>query len=180
MKRFKGKKAIVFLGYETFEFSHYFMGGMDKLFVSYVLKPALVKQLSEMISQYKCKILENAAKVGADALLTRDDYVGRKGSFMSPLHFRQFVQPYLKRAVNITKQNNLPFIKHTDGNLKEIMDVIIDTGIDALDPIEPVAGMDIDQIKEKYGERICVVGNVDCTAILPRGTKEDVEEPNLT
>jgi uroporphyrinogen decarboxylase len=176
VKRFKENKAIVFLGHETFEFSHYLMGGMDKLFMNYVLKPALVKRLSEMISQYKCKVLENAAKVGADALLTGDDYAGRKGSFMSPTHFRQFVQPYLKRAVNIAKQNNLPFIKHTDGNLKEILDMIIDTGIDALDPIEPMAGMDIGQIKERYGERICVMGNVDCTEILPRGAKEDVEE----
>jgi uroporphyrinogen decarboxylase len=176
VKRFKGKKAIVFLGHETFEFSHYLMGGMDKLFMSYVLKPALVTRLSEMISEYKCKVLENAAKVGADALLTGDDYAGRKGSFMSPTHFRQFVQPYLQRAVNIAKQNNLPFIKHTDGNLKEIIDMIVDTGIDALDPIEPMAGMDIGQIKEKYGERICVIGNVDCTEVLPRGTKEDVEE----
>ena len=176
VKRFKGKKAIIFLGHETFEFSHYLMGGMDKLLMNYVLKPTLVKRLSEMISEYKCKVLQNAAKVGVDALLTGDDYAGRKGSFMSPAHFRQFVQPYLKRAVNIAKQNNLPFIKHTDGNLKEILDMIIDTGIDALDPIEPMAGMDIGQIKEKYGERICVVGNVDCTEILPRGTKEDVEE----
>ena len=176
VKRFKGKKAIVFLGHETFEFSHYLMGGMDKLFMNYILKPALVKRLSEMISEYKCKVSENAAKVGADALLTGDDYAGRKGSFMSPTHFRQFVQPYLERAVNVAKQNSMPFIKHTDGNLKEILDMIVDTGIDALDPIEPIACMDIGQIKEKYGERICVVGNVDCTEILPRGTKEDVEE----
>jgi len=176
VKRFKGKKAIVFLGHETFEFSHYLMGGMDKLFVSYILKPALIKQLSEMISEYKCKVLENAAKVGADALLTGDDYAGRKASFMSPNHFRQFVQPYLRKAVNVAKQNNLPFIKHTDGNLEMISDMIIDTGIDALDPIEPIAGMDIGQTKERYGERICVIGNVDCTEILPRGRKEDVEE----
>ncbi|MFQ6066579.1 MAG: uroporphyrinogen decarboxylase family protein, partial [bacterium] len=158
------------------EFSHYLMGGMDKLFMNYVLKPAWVKQLSEMISQYKCKVLENAAKVGADALLTGDDYAGRKGSFMSPLHFRQFVQPYLKRAVRIAKQSNLPFIKHTDGNLKEILEMIVDTGIDALDPIEPMAGMDIGEIKQKYGDRICIVGNVDCTEVLPHGTREDVEE----
>lgn len=176
VKRFKGKKAIVFLGHETFEFSHYLMGGMDELFMNYVLKSALVKRLSDMISEYKCKVLENAAKVGTDALLTGDDYAGRKGSFMSPTHFRQFVQPYLQRAVNIAKQNNLPFIKHTDGNLERILDMIVDTGIDALDPIEPMAGMDIGQIKEKYGERICVIGNVDCTEVLPRGTKEDVEE----
>ncbi len=176
VKRFKGKKAIIFLGHETFEFSHYLMGGMDKLLMNYVLKPALVKRLSEMISEYKCKVLQNAVKIGADALLTGDDYAGRKGSFMSPNHFRQFVQPYLKRTVDIAKQNNLPFIKHTDGNLKEILDMIIDTGIDALDPIEPMASMDMGEIKEKYGERICVVGNVDCTEVLPRGTKEDVEE----
>ena len=45
-----------------------------------------------------------------------------------------------------------------------------------MDPIEPIAGMDIGKIKQKYGNRICVVGNVDCGQLLPFGKKEKVEE----
>jgi len=176
VKRFKKERAVVFLGHDAFEFSHYLMGGMDKLFISYVLNPGLAKDLAEMISAYKCRVLENAVQVGADILLTGDDYAGRKGPLMSPKHFEKFVLPYLQRAVNVAKENNVPFIKHTDGNLWKILDMIVDTGINALDPIEPIAEMDIGEIKEKYKDKICVVGNVDCGQLLPFGKKEEVEE----
>lgn len=67
-------------------------------------------------------------------------------------------------------------MKHTDGNLWPIIDMIIDSGIDVLDPIEPIAGMDIGEVKEKYGRRIAVVGNVDCSYVLTFSSKEEVEE----
>jgi len=43
-----------------------------------------------------------------------------------------------------------------------------------LHPLEPVAGMDIGKVKQRYGDRITVVGNVDCTYILPHGTQKEV------
>jgi len=157
--RFKGKRCIVFLGHEVFEFSHYLLGGMDKLFLAYYLNPELVRKLSEVIWEYKGRVLERAAEEGADVLLTGDDYANRKGLLMSPEHFREFVLPYLARAVEVAHRYGLPFVKHTDGKLWEVMDDIVGTGIDALDPIEPLAGMDIGQVKERYGDRIAVVGN---------------------
>lgn len=174
--RFKGKRCIVFLGHEVFEFSHYLLGGMDKLFLAYYLNPELVRKLSEVIWEYKGRILERAAEEGADVLLTGDDYANRKGMLMSPEHFRKFVLPYLAKAVEVAHRYGLPFIKHTDGRLWEVMDDIVGTGIDALDPIEPLAGMDIGEVKERYGDRIAVVGNVDCSVLLPYGRPEQVEE----
>lgn len=145
------------------------------MFIQYVINPDFVLRLAEIVSDYKCKVLQNAVDAGADILLTGDDYAGRKGTFMSPQHFKRFVLPYLKKAVKVAKRNKVPFIKHTDGNLWEIIDDLISADIDALDPIEPIAGMDIGKVKEKYGEKICVVGNVDCTKVLTHGTLEEVE-----
>ena len=76
----------------------------------------------------------------------------------------------------MAKDKGVPFIKHTDGNLWLIMDMIVDTGIDALDPLEPIAGIDIGEMKEKYGNRIALAGNIDCTELLTRGTEKDVVE----
>jgi uroporphyrinogen decarboxylase len=95
---------------------------------------------------------------------------------MSPQHFRQFVLPYLKRSIDAAHDEGVPFIKHTDGNIWAILDDLVQAGIDALDPIEPAAGMDIGEVKAKYGDRIAVIGNVDCSFVLTRGTVEEVEE----
>lgn len=174
--RFKGEKAIVFLGHETFEFSHYLVGGLQNLFIHYHKNKEFVYKLSEIISEYKCRVIERAIKVGADVILTGDDYANRKAPLMSVKHFEEFVLPYLCKAVRTSKLYGVPFIKHTDGNLWPIMDMIINSGIDALDPIEPMAGMDIGEVKEKYGRRIAVVGNVDCSHVLTFGSEEEVEE----
>ncbi len=174
VKRFKGEKAIVFLGHETFEFSHYLLGGMDRLFIDYITNPGFVERLSEVVWSYKGRVLERAAEEGADVLLTGDDYAYASGPLMSPEHFGRFILPYLRRAVDVAHKGGVPFIKHTDGNLWKVIDAMVDTGLDGLDPIEPIAHMDIGEVKRRYGDRIAVCGNVDCTEILPHGTKEQV------
>lgn len=176
VSRFKGERVIVFLAHETFEFSHYLLGGMDKLFLAYIENPHFVERLSEVIWGYNARLFKNAAEAGADVLLTGDDYAGRLGTLMSPAHFRRFVLPYLERAVDVAKSFGLPFIKHTDGNLWGVMDDIVVSGISGLCPLEPIAHMDIGEVKRRYGDRICLAGNVDCTGVLPHGTEEDVTE----
>lgn len=174
--KFKGERAIVLLSHETFEFSHYLVGGLRNLFLHYHRNKGFVHRLSETISEYKCRVVEKAVRIGADVVLTGDDYADRKGPFMSVKQFEEFVLPYLKRVVQTVKRLGTPFVKHTDGNLWPIIDMIVDSGIDALDPIEPIAGMDIGEVKRKYGGRIAVVGNVDCSYVLPLGSEKEVDE----
>jgi len=175
VERFKGERAIVFLGHDAFEFSHY-LRGLDNLLMNYVLDPGFALRLARIVMDYKCRVLERAAEAGADILSTGDDYAHNQAPLMSPAHFEQFVLPYLREAVDVAHAHRVPFLKHTDGRLWPIMDMLVDAGIDVLDPIEPVAGMDIGQVKERYGDRIALAGNVDCSHLLPRGTVEDVEE----
>jgi len=70
----------------------------------------------------------------------------------------------------------VPFVKHTDGNVWRILDLLVEAGIDALHPIEPAAGMRIDEVKRRYGDRIAVIGNVDCSIVLPLLSEHDVVE----
>ncbi len=175
VKRFRGEKAIIFLGHDAFEFSHY-LRGMENLLMDYFFNPDFAQRLARAVMDYKKRVLELAADEGADILLTGDDYSYRHAPIMSPRHFKEFVLPYLQEAVDVAKQKGVPFMKHTDGNLWPIIDDIVDTGLDALDPLEPIAGMDIGKVKEQYGDRIAVAGNVDCGELLSRGTPEEVVE----
>jgi uroporphyrinogen decarboxylase len=173
--RFGGDKAIVFLGHDNFEFSHY-LRGMDVLFMDYVLAPDKVHELSRLIIDYKKRVMQRALEMGADIGLTGDDYCARHAPMMSPAHFEEFIQPYLAEIVAVTHEAGAPFIKHTDGDLWQIMDMLVDAGIDAIDPLEPIADMDIGRAKRRYGDRLAVCGNVDCGELLSRGTPEQVIE----
>lgn len=174
--RFKGKRAIVFLTHDAFEFSHYLLGGMDRLLMAYIDTPDFVHELAQMVMDYKTRLMKKAIALGADAIVSGDDYAATHGPSMSPGHFREFVLSYLKQSVDVAHDAGVPFIKHTDGNIWPLLDMMVDeAGIDAIDPLEPLAGMDIGRAKQQYGDRIAVMGNLDCTELLPNATPEQVE-----
>jgi uroporphyrinogen decarboxylase len=175
VKRFKGEKAIVFLGNEAFFYS-FFLRGMENLLMDYVLNPQFANRLARMVIKNKKRIFERAVEEGADVLMAGDDYAFKSAPIMSPACFKEFVLPYLQEIVDIARKKNVPIIKHTDGNIWPIIDMIVNTGIDALNPLEPAATMDIGRVKEMYGDRIALVGNVDCGELLSRGKPEEVVE----
>jgi uroporphyrinogen decarboxylase len=176
VKRFKGRKAILFLTHDGFEFSHYLRSGMARLFVDYIENPRLVHALAEVVVDYKIRLMQRAIEEGADVIVSGDDYAGRKRPLMSPRHFEAFILPYLRRSIEAAHDMGVPYIKHTDGNVWPLLDMMVEAGIDGIDPLEPIAGMDIGEVKRRFGDRIAVVGNVDCTNLLPHGTPEEVEE----
>lgn len=69
----------------------------------------------------------------------------------------------------------MPVFLHSDGNLNSVMDNIVECGFDGIQSIQPSAGMDIAQIKEKYGEKLCLWGNIDLDHVMCFGTTEEVK-----
>ncbi len=105
------------------------------------------------------------------------DDVAYKGAIMFPPDFmRETFIECLRRCIEPVKSVGIKTIFHSDGYLMPIMDDMIEAGIDGLNPIEPIAGMDIGCLKRRYGENLVLVGNVDCSQVLPLGTREDVVE----
>ncbi len=175
LRRFKGEKAIVFLSHDGFEFPHY-LRGMDNLLLDYIDNAECAHRLARIAVDYKKRVMDRALEMGADVALTGDDYAHRHSLIMSPMQFREYIKPYLKEMVDVAKKHSVPFIKHTDGDIWAIMDDLVEIGCDAVDPLEPIANMDIGEAKRRYGDRLALLGNVDCGELLSRGTPEQVEE----
>jgi len=175
IERFKGRRAVVFLTHDAFEFSAN-LRGMENLLADYLEAPDFVRELGGLVIEYKLGVLRRALEMGADAVVAGDDYAWRGGPMMSPSHFREFILPSLRQLVEVTHGAGRPFIKHTDGRIWPLMEDLLAAGIDALHPLEPMARMDIGEVKERCGERIALCGNIDCTALLPGGSTTEVEE----
>ena len=167
-----GDKPLLMLARTDFAASWY-LCGMENLLESYVTQPELALRLAEMVSTYAAELFARAVAAGVGIIALTDDYAYKSGPIMSPEHFRAFVLPALRKAVGAAKSLGAFCIKHTDGNIWPIIDDIVDTGIDALGPLEPGAGMDLREVKRRFGDRIAVVGNVDVD-LLSRGSREDV------
>jgi uroporphyrinogen decarboxylase len=121
------------------------------------------------------EIMKRMIAAGAQVMYNCSDYCFNKGPFLSPQMFEKFIYPFLKKQTEALKAEGAYVIKHTDGNIIPVIDMLIDAGPHALHSIDPVAMVDIGEIKQKYGSKICIMGNVN-TAKLQLGTEEEIIE----
>jgi len=173
VREFKGRKAVGVHLNDVFSLPRYLVG-FTELMTALVDCPALVQGLVDMSVEVNLAMAKEVAKRGADFVFTGDDYCSARQPFISPDWFRKFLYPGLKRVMGGFKDAGLFVIKHSDGNLRPILDMVVDSGIDCLDPIDPVGGMDIAEVKAKYGDRIAIKGNVNCAAVLVFGSVGEV------
>ena len=174
VKRYKGKRAIVFHHRAAFMWSCYLMN-IENMLMALAADPPLADAVMDMVVEVNEQVGRNAVRAGADIVTLGDDYAMNTAPLFSPECFRSHILPRMQRVVDAVHEEGGLVMKHSDGNLWPILDMIVDTGTDALNPIEPVAGMDIAEVKAQYGDRICLVGNIDCGELLSHGTVEQVE-----
>ena len=153
-----------------------FLMGMENLLMTMALNPDFAHRLFKRVADINIRIIQRAVEAGADTISLGDDYCSNKGPMMSPAMFREFLVPNLRRAVEAIHQGGARCIKHSDGNLWPILDDIVGTGVDCINPLEPVANMDMAEVKKRYGDRVCLMGNIDCGELLCHGSVEEVRQ----
>jgi len=100
------------------------------------------------------------------------DYCFNDNPFLSPAMFDEFVTPYLAQLVSGYREMGFYVIKHTDGNIMPILDSLVSTNPHALHSIDPQAGVDLAEVKERVGDRVCLIGNVNC-GLLQTGSDDE-------
>ncbi|MEE8452183.1 MAG: uroporphyrinogen decarboxylase family protein [Thermoguttaceae bacterium] len=171
--RYKGEKAISAICRDAF-FNPAFLRGTSQFLMDMIERPMFVHELIEVALSHDIPAMVRMVEAGADVIVFGDDYADKNATLMSPKHFQQFILPGLQRCVDAAHDAGAYVVKHTDGNVMGILDMLVETGIDALNPIEPQAGMDIGLIKRKYGDRIALIGNIDCGYLLSQAPTEEV------
>lgn len=114
-------------------------------------------------------------EAGIDTLLLCSDYCFNSGPFFSPAMFGEFVQPYLAAIIEDARAQGFYTIKHTDGNIMPILDQLVECNPHALHSLDPMAGVDIKEVKQLVGDKVCLCGNVHCAA-LQTGTDQEVTD----
>jgi len=109
---------------------------------------------------------------GLDGFALCADYCFNTAPFLPLDWFDEFVTPYLTRLVRGYRQQGLYTIKHTDGNIMPILDRLVEGPPDALHSLDPQGGVDMAEVKRRVGDRVCLVGNVNC-GTLDTGTEQE-------
>lgn len=169
-----GMKAICTFGH-IFTAAWQLMG-FETFCIASIDSPDLIQNMMDRLGAETMRLLERVLEfdcVGAVCL--QDDIAYSSGLMISPKQLRQCFFPWLQRAAELTHAYNRPLLYHTDGDVSRVLDDIVAAGVDALHPIEPKC-MDIVAVKQRYGDRLALIGNVDLGYTLTRGTPQEVAE----
>ncbi len=138
-------------------------------------RPDFVAHLFQQLGGLAVQICEALLSYDAvKALWFSDDLAYSTGFLVSPRVYRQHLFPWLRQIGDLCRRAGRPFLFHSDGVLWDVMDDLAACGVCALQPIEPAA-MDIREVKRRYGDVFCLIGNVDVD-LLTRATPEAVRE----
>ncbi|MHC4715890.1 MAG: uroporphyrinogen decarboxylase family protein [Planctomycetota bacterium] len=136
--------------------------------------PASIDEFAESTLVDGLQRARRLADCGAEAVISASDIADNSGPFFNPEQFRRWIVPFLDRWARGAHEMGLCAILHTDGLLPDdYVDAIAETELDALQAIDPVAGMDIGHVREVTGDRLCLCGNIDCGLLL-MGTPQGV------
>ena len=114
-----------------------------------------------------------------DGMVIWGDVAYRKDIFFSPRYWRTYYKPGLKAIVDLCHEAGLPVIYHGCGNVARIFPDYIELGIDAYNPLEAKAGLDVVELRRKYGHQIGFCGNMDVMT-WAQGTQEELKATVLT
>jgi len=135
-------------------------------------------EITEMIKAFAEKVIEQikvCATAGVDGIILGEDIAYKQGPYVSPEVVNRLLMPYWKEQVKTAQMLNLPVFFHSDGNINSLLPILVEAGFDGLQCIEPGAGMDIKEIKKQYGDRLCLMGNIDPALLVDPPDRE----PNL-
>ena len=172
VRRVRGRRAVAVVATADFS-AAWNLCGMERLLTSFIDEPAFARRIGEIVLAYHLAFARLAVGEGADVVVLTDDYAYKTGPLMSPAQFREFVLPLLAEAVRSVRATGARCVKHTDGDVRALLDDIVATGVDAVGPLEPAAGMDLGDLRRRYGTRVALVGNLDVD-LLCRGSVGDV------
>lgn len=134
----------------------------EKMFAA----PEEIVEVAEKTLANGIEIAKRYRDLGAGAVFTASDIADNSGPFYPPKQMAQFILPYLRRWSEQVKAMGMYAILHSDGNLNPYLDQIADSGLNALQAIDPTAGMDLLNAKRRVGARIGLCGNIDCGMLV--------------
>lgn len=112
-------------------------------------------------------------EVDCDGAFVGGDIAYKAGPMFSPALYREILMPRHRRLFSYFRGNNMPVIYHTDGDIHQLIDLLLESGVTAIHPLEAKAGMDVRTLKPKYHGRLVFFGNIDVRAVS--GTREDID-----
>lgn len=156
--------------------------GLQNVMLWIGLYPDEVGRFVERLGEFALGIAKaqiQAAGGLLDGMVVWGDVAYRKNLFFSPDYWRKYYKPVVRAIVEECHAHGLPVIYHGCGNVRSIFGDFIEAGVDAYNPLEAKAGLDVVDLRRQYGHKIAFCGNMDVLT-WAHGTEEELRRVVLT
>ncbi len=151
--------------------------GMEDYMIAALERTGEIQLLSEAVMTFEAHKARVLLDAGADAILVGDDIAFNSGPFLPPRVMRQVVYPLYRWLIaEIKRHRDVPVLLHSDGRLTPVLDEILSAGFEGLHSLQPSAGMDIAEIKRRYGRDLSLIGNIDLDYVMTMAPPEEVRD----
>ncbi len=138
--------------------------GTENLSYAWYDEPAMMHEMMEFIADFTIETAKPLLEAGIrpDYIFLNEDMSMKNGPLLSPDTYRTYIFPHMKRLVAFFKSHGVPwFVVDTDGNCELIIPQLMETGVDAIWPLERASDMDPVRIRKKFGRDLRLWGGVD-------------------
>lgn len=150
--------------------------GLENLTYAMYDDPDLLLEIIEAADAFWTKLGLKLIEAGCTALYVAND-MGMNGStLISPAQLREFFFPSLRKQIETWKAAGGKVLFHSCGNVDAVLEDLADMGIDALNNIQVFSGMNLKSVKERIGDKVTIVGNVDATGIMCGSDQSKIDE----
>jgi len=157
----------------------YLRGGYVNFFMDIVRRPVFAKRLIELVFKTMLELTELVIdEAHVDAVWMTDDLGETRAPFISVEKYRALIKPWHQEAAKRIHKKGTKLCLHSHGNITLLFEDIAETGPDSIDPLDPADGMRLAEVKEKYGDRICIMGGI--TKSIGSMSKEEIREHVLS
>jgi len=156
--------------------------GSENVLVKLAEEPERMGAFIEKLGDYLIGIVEGQVATAGDkltGLYMWGDIAYDKGMLISPAMWRRLLKPQVARIVDAAHSHGLKLVYHGCGNASAVFEDLIEIGVDALNPLEAKSGLDVVDLKRRYGDRWSFNGNIDVT-VLATNDRERVRNEVLT
>ena len=151
-----------------------FLRTMEQSFIDVLLEEPGYLELLRILHEFYCKEVEAWAKTDIDAIFLMDDWGTQHALMVPPKAFTSHFKPMYKDYCEIARYYGKKVFMHSDGQITDIIDDLIEVGVDALN--SQLFCMDLQELGNRFKGRITFWGEIDRQSLLPDGTQEEIRE----
>jgi uroporphyrinogen-III decarboxylase len=145
-------------------------------FTRYVYQqPDFIKKAIDFQTDLYIRYLDAIMKADVDVVIGEDDLGHKTGPLFRPDVIEKLFGDSYRRVSELVHKRNKKLIWHSCGNIYAFLDKFVDWGFDGLLTMEPTAGMELGRVREQVGHKLVLIGNLDVSYLLVRGTREEIE-----